>query len=357
MAQVEDKTTVRLGIATLAEMVRDILAAVGVPEDDRPVIADALIDADRRGLHSHGLLRLPLYVSAVKAGGIDPDPRMTWRVAHGAVATLDAASGFGQVAMWRAVGRARQLTEQFGSAAIAVYGSIHYGAGAYWTELLAESGYASFLTSTTGIVVAPFGSARKILGTNPMTLTFPAGGAPLTADLATSAGAYGKIVQAARTNEPIPGDWAVDVHGRPTTNAQAALDGAVRPFGGHKGSAIATMLELFAAAGTGARFANETTDIWIDPASRMGTGHLLLTFDPEVLAPGSDPQGRASRFRDELHDLPAADDASPVLAPGDVERRRAEGNRDEVTVPGNVARQLDALASELGVSLADGLVV
>lgn len=351
MKQQEDNLAMpRYLVDTLREQVHRILGAVGVPRESSIVVSDALVDADRRGIHSHGLLRLPLYVEAVEAGGIDPQARMTWQVQHGAIATLDAASGFGQVAMALAVERAKQLAADFGCAAIAVYRSTHYGAGAYWTSLLATSGYAAFLTSTTGRVMAPFGSAVNFLGSNPLTLTFPAEGSPLTADLATSAGAYGKIVQAARTGEPIPAGWAVDAHGRPTTDAQAALSGAVRTFGGHKGSAIAVMLELFAAVGTGGNLAYETTDIWEDRAARMGTGHLLLAFDPWKLTPGSDPAARASRFREALRDLTPADPHIPVLAPGDVEQRRADHNRDEVTLPDNVADQLVQLATRLGVA-------
>jgi len=342
-------TMARYPVGKLKTQVRRILGAVGVPADAGIVISDALVDADRRGINSHGLLRLPLYVEAVESGGIDPDPSMTWQVHHGAVATLDAAGGFGQVAMARAVDKAKELTAEYGCATVAVHHSSHYGAGAYWTSRLAARGYASLLVSTTGITVVPFGGARKLLGTNPLTLSFPAEGSPVTADLATSAGAYGKIVQAARTQSPIPADWAVDMNGKPTTDAQTALDGALRPFGGHKGSAIAVMLELFAAAGTGGKFACETTDIWEDRASRMGTGHLLFSFDPARMSPDTDPLTRATQFREAIHLLPAAQGDQPVLAPGDVEQRRAESNQEEIALPDNIAEQLRVLADRLGV--------
>lgn len=326
-----------------------ILRAVGVPERAAAVVADALVDADRRGLTSHGLLRLPLYVEAVEAGGIAADPQMTWAVEQGATATLDAADGFGQVAMDLAVEKAAELVGAHGVAAVAVRRSGHYGTGTYWTDRLAARGYAAVLSSTTGASVAPYGAAQAFIGTNPLTITFPTSTAPLTADLATSAGAYGRIVQAAETGAEIPPGWAIDGGGAPTTDARAALGGALVPFGGHKGSAIATMLEVFAAAGAGGNFAHEATDIWADRSAHMRMGHLLLAFDPGVLAGDAAPLDRAGAFRDRLRALPAADPAAPVLAPGDLEAANLARAQDEVSLPANVDEGLRTLASRLGV--------
>ena len=108
-----------------------------------------------------------------------------------------------------AITRAAELTAEFGIAVVAVRNSTHYGAGAFWTDALANRGLIAILTSTTGVAVAPFGSAEGFIGTNPVSLSFPTGTEPITADLATSAGALGKVVQAQGAGMAIPPGWAV----------------------------------------------------------------------------------------------------------------------------------------------------
>lgn len=109
----------------------DVLRAVQVPAGDADLIAESLVEADRRGTHSHGVMRLPLYVEAVRTGGILPTAAMSWRNEHGATAVLDAAGGFGQVAVDRASVKARELVRDHGTAVVAIQGSSHYGAGAF----------------------------------------------------------------------------------------------------------------------------------------------------------------------------------------------------------------------------------
>src|SRR5699024_3564701 len=200
---------------------------------------------------------------------------------HGAVTVLEAGSTYGQVAMQQAVEIAGSAAATHGMAGVAVQGSTHFGAGRFWMEQLAEQGLAGILTSTTGPVAAPFGGSRPILGTNPLSIALPsAGPSPLIVDLATTAGAYGKVVAAHQEGQTIPADWAVDATGEGTIDPGAVLDGgALLPFGGHKGSGVAVLIEGLSAALSSAAFAFRTVDIWQDPSSQMNTGHLLLALD------------------------------------------------------------------------------
>lgn len=332
--------------AELVTLTTDILVRSGVPRQNATVIAESLVSADARRIHSHGLLRLPLYVEAVEGGGINADPPMEWVRQTGSTAVLDAGSGFGQVAMGLAVDKATELADEFGVAVVAVRNSTHYGAGAFWTDQLAHRGLVSILVSTTGLSVAPFASAEQFIGTNPLSISFPTGADPITADLATSAGAYGKIVQAAGAGTEIPPGWAIDESGHPTTDASAALAGSLLPFGGAKGSAIAVLVELLAGAAAGGRFAHETVDIWADRSSNMGTGALLLVFDPVLLQGSDEPLDRAARFREDLRNLRPANGFEAVRAPGDIEATAAAAARETVALPDHVAAGLDALAAQ-----------
>jgi LDH2 family malate/lactate/ureidoglycolate dehydrogenase len=339
-----------ISVAVLTRSVADVLAAVGVPSDDAELIAASLVEADRRGTHSHGVLRLPLYVEAVRRGGIVPDPTMRWVREHGATAVLDAAGGFGQVATARALTKARELAAQHATAVVAVHGSSHYGAGAYWTNQLARDGLVALLVSTTGASVTPFGGSEKLLGTNPLTISFPTGtDEPIVLDMATSAGAYGRIVAAGKEGTPIPEGWAVDAAGAPTTDASAALAGALLPFGAHKGSGLAILLELLAGPLAGGTMAAETTDMWVDPSVRMGTGHLLWVVDPVGLHGDDTAVGRAAGFQRRLRETSPAAGVREVLSPGDVEQRNAADHAEVVPMPASVLDDLAALAGELGL--------
>jgi len=346
-----DSTTLR-DARQLERLAASALEAVGATNEEAWIVARSLVAADARGIHSHGLLRLPLYIEAVERGGIVADAPMTWTVEHGATAALDAASGFGQVAMHRAVAKAEEIVRAQGAAVVSVANNTHYGAGGYWTDRLAETGLVAILVATTGVAVAPFGSAQKFIGTNPLSISFPTGERPVTADLATSAGAYGKIVQAAGEGSPIPEGWAIDAVGNPTTRPEDALAGSLLPFGGPKGSALAVLIELLAGAAAGGRFAHETVDIWVDPASRMGTGALLIAFDPASLHGDDLPVRRAQAFRERLRGLEPAPGFRGVVAPGDLEASAAASAATEVALPRNVDEALEALAARLGVDAA-----
>lgn len=320
--------------------------AVGVAPDHSRLVADALVTADRRGIYSHGLIRLPLYVAALEAGGMNARPEMRWRSERGATAVLDADSAMGQVAMHAAATRAIELARRFGVATVTVEHSTHYGAGNYWSDMLTEAGLVGIVTSTTGPTVAPYGGSTSVLGTNPLTIAFPsADDHALTADMATSAGAYGKVLAARNAGEEIPEGWAVGPDGAPTTDPATAIDGALLAFGGHKGSAISVLVEALSASLTDARFAFETVDIWSTPSSRMNTGHLIIAIDPEFFTGGDHTRARIRTLQERVR----GSSAEGALAPGDPEIAHYRASSQRVELSGTTAEALDALFDRLGV--------
>ncbi|MEC5200983.1 LDH2 family malate/lactate/ureidoglycolate dehydrogenase [Arthrobacter sp. PL16] len=333
----------------LVRFAAQALAARGVPREDADLTARSLVQADQRGIYSHGLLRLPLYCEALRLGGINPAPKLKFSKDQGSVAVLDADAALGQVAMQAAVDRVVRVGREQGIAAVAVHNSSHYGAGAFWSDQLAEAGFLSFITSSTGPVVAPHGGTSKVLGTNPLTLGVPsASGWPLTADLATSNGAYGKVIAAKNEGTQLPEGWAVDADGKPTTDPVEAEKGSMIPFGGHKGSAVAVLLEAFAASLTDATFAFETVDIWSNPASRMNNGHLVIGLDTAAFAGSEKTASRVAALQDRVRS--SGPGGQPVDAPGDPERRRQEEAAETVPLPPSTVSQLAALAEDLSLS-------
>ncbi|WP_028278879.1 Ldh family oxidoreductase [Arthrobacter sp. H5] len=335
-------------VADLLRLASAVLEARGVSADDADLTARSLVQADQRGIFSHGLLRLPLYSEALRLGGINPTPAMTFSSGRDAVAVLDADAALGQVAMQAAVDRIVETGRGHGIAAVAVHNSSHYGAGAFWSDQLAAAGFLSFITSSTGPVVAPHGGIAKVLGTNPLTLGAPsADGWPLTADLATSNGAYGKLIAARNEGRQLPEGWAVDAEGNPTTDPDAAAAGSMIPFGNHKGSAVAVLLEAFTSSLTDATYAFETVDIWSNPASRMNNGHLIVGIDTEAFSGRAHTEARVADLQQRVRESGPA--GREVLAPGDPERIRESEADSDVHLPASTANQLRQLAEELSL--------
>jgi LDH2 family malate/lactate/ureidoglycolate dehydrogenase len=324
------------------------LGVVGVPANDAELTGRSLVIADMRGINSHGLLRLPLYVEAIRQGGINPVPALRWVRDSGSAGLLDADGALGQVAMTAAVDYALEHTAERGVCAVSVQGSSHYGAGSFWSDQLAARGYVALVTSTTGPTVAPYGGVEKVFGTNPLTIAVPSAGPhPLTADMATSTGAYGKVIAAKNEGTQLPQGWAVDPAGNPTTDPLQAMAGALIPFGGHKGSAVSALLEALAASlGTGT-YAHETEDIWSNPASRMNTGHLLIALDTAAFTGRNHTEARVAGLQERIRNSGAGESA--VYAPGDPEYRNGEANRQRVTLAASTTALLDELAESLSL--------
>ena len=330
-------------VDSLREFALAALAASGVPEDDAALTAYSLVQADQRGIASHGLLRLPLYVRALETGGIASVPEIALVRDGGATAVLDGGSGLGQVVMQVAVDWALERTREHGVSAIAVENSSHYGAGAFWTDQLAAAGLFAFLTSTTGPTVAVHGGSEKVIGTNPLTLTAPSTeGTPLTVDMATSAGAFGKVIAARNAGRPIPAGWAVDREGRETTDAEAAAAGSLLAFGGHKGSGLAVLLEAFAGGLTSATFAHETQDIWDNPASEMNNGHMLIAIDSAACDGRRAAGAKVSALGGAIRGS-----GENVRLPGEIEHETEAGNAVTLDLDDSTAEALLALAARL----------
>lgn len=337
-----DTVHVDVDVGHAKDVAAALLRAIGVPDDDAHLTADSLVYADRRGTASHGLLRLPLYVRALLAGGINARAQGRWLSAHPAGGLLHADGALGQAAMGQAIAFITERIETSPTVVVVVQDSSHYGAGAYWSDLLADLGCIALLTSTTGPVAAPHGAHRPILGSNPLTIALPAGAdGHLTADIATSAGAYGKVVEAKQGGHQIPPGWAVDATGRATTDPAHALGGALLAFGGHKGSALMVALEGLSAALGSASYAFETEDIWVNPGSRMNVGHTVIALNPAFFGGTEHTASRVRTLRTAVRDAGAP---GSVHAPGDPELTSAAGHVDTIALAEATVTAINDLA-------------
>ncbi|HEY6266094.1 MAG TPA: Ldh family oxidoreductase [Candidatus Acidoferrum sp.] len=259
MAEVETQI---FRIEALREFSTRVFLHFGVPRDDAAQAADVLASADLRGIDSHGVARLHSYFGLLNEGLINPKPRINTVRSTQSTATVDGDNGLGLVVGPRANRMARDMAEKTGSGWISVCNTNHFGIAGYYVLQALERDLIGWAMTNTTKLVAPLWGAERMLGTNPIAIGFPGKDEPpIVIDMATCAAAYGKIEMARRRGEPIPSGWAIDSQGRVTTNPDDAVNGGAlsplgsdRERGGHKGYALAMMVDMLCAVLSGANW-------------------------------------------------------------------------------------------------------
>jgi (2R)-3-sulfolactate dehydrogenase (NADP+) len=273
--------------ADLTTLITRALMAARTAPANAASVARALVAAEVDGQVGHGASRVASYAAQALNGKVDGHavPALT-RPKPGAV-RIDAGCGFAYPSLDIAVAELPAVARAQGIATAAITRSHHAGVAGHTVERLAEQGVFALMVANTPAAMAATGGRKALFGTNPLAFAAPVTGAPpLVIDLALSTVARGKIVTAAREGRPIPLGWAVDASGQPTTDAKAALSGTLLPLGGAKGAALALMVEVLAAALTGANFAAEASPFLDDTGGPPGTGQLLIAIDPGTFAAG-----------------------------------------------------------------------
>ncbi len=331
-----------------------VLTGWGFADEAVVAAADGLAWADARGIASHGIAMLPVYEGWHREGRFDPGA--TTRVIRetAVTATLDGGSGLGfavaRDAMRLAIGKARSA----GLAAVAVRGSNHFGAAGHYAEMAAVAGLLGLCTtSTVSAAIVPTGGRDARFGTNPIAFAAPgAEGPPFLLDMATSTVALGRLMTAAWRGEPVPEGWALDAHGRPTTDPQAGYRARrATPLGGlpelssHKGTGLAAMVEVLSALLPGATPA-------MDDGGRGGrgdVGHFVLVLDPAAFRDDGGFGAAVDAMCVRLRATPPVDPARPVRVAGDPERAALARSRAEgVPLPLALVDALRGVASRAG---------
>lgn len=329
-----------IGFTELVTLLKAILVGHGASPEVASVLADNCARAEQDGAHSHGVFRIPGYVSTLDSGWVNGKAvPVVEDVASGFV-RVDAANGFAQPALAAArpllVAKARSA----GIAVLAIRNSHHFAALWPDVEPFAEEGLVALSVVNSMTCVVPHGADRPLFGTNPIAFAAPrADGPPIVFDLATSAIAHGDVQIAARKGERVPPGTGVDSLGQPTQDPKAILEGgALLPFGGHKGSALSMMVELLAAALTGGNFSFEFDWSNHPGAKTPWTGQLLIVIDPAKTA-GQDFAQRSQELVRQMHA------AGLRRLPGDRRHRtRAKSVLEGIMIEGDELARLRSLA-------------
>lgn len=319
--------------------------------------AEVLVASDIRGIESHGVARLEQYIAAIDAGVLDPaaEPEIVRQGA--ATALVDAHNGLGQAAGVFAMALAIEKARRTEVGIVSVQHSCHYGIAGYYAMMAAEQGLIGLSLTDSSPLVAPTGSRAPLLGTNPIAFAAPSGGSiPFVLDMATSTVPRGRIEVAARKGLPLSAGWAMDAEGRPTLDAQDAMQGALLPLGGalesggYKGYGLAALVEILTGVLSDSLYGPLIARLWaVERPSNLG--QFFMALDPAAFTTLEGFQARLQHLQRLLKEAPLAAGAQEVLLAGEKEQRAtAQNRRDGIPVHPSVVARLEELgaAARLG---------
>ena len=319
----------------LVDAVAERFERTGLSGRAARTVAEALVESDMRGVPSHGVMLVPMYLDRLRAGSVSRREQAEVVSEHGAVTVLDAHHALGQLTGDQAMRLAVERSREYGAGVTVVRHAFHFGGAYRYALAAARAGCIGIAAANTRPLMPAPGGAEAVVGNNPLAIAAPAadGAEPIVLDMALSEAALGKIRLAAQEGRDIPPTWATDAEGRPTTDPEAAIAGLLLPIGLHKGYGLALMVDVLTGVLAGGGFGQRVNGLYADVAVPNDVAHLFVALDVAAFAP---PDAFAERLATLAAEVTGAD-----RAPG-VER---------VYLPGELAAERHAAAARDGVAL------
>lgn len=349
-----DRVVARVPPDALRAFCVEALRRCEVSRADAAIVADSLVDADRRAVYSHGVVRLRDYVHRLRTGAMKPDARLRQVAGRAPFTVVDGGNGLGQVASRAAMRRAIGYAAKQGIGAVGVRRSNHFGCAGYYSRMAAREGMVGLAFTNSSPVLAPWGGRDVVLGNNPWSIAVPRAGGDVVLDLANSVAARGKIRAAAAAGEKIPLGWALDREGTPTADPRAALEGIILPIGEYKGYGIAFMVDVLAGVLTGAAFADDVGSPR-DAAGEANVGHLFVALDIRRVMRPVEFEKRMGALVARMKSARRWDGTAEIYVPGEIEIKKQAANEASVPLFEDAVTSLRTVAKDVGVALPAGV--
>lgn len=331
---------------------QQLFEKTGVPAEEAYLNADNLVDADLKGIDSHGVSRMKVYLKRLRLGLVRPDVRLETISEFPSTALIDACNSMGAACSYKVMERAIEKAKTTGISFITVRNSNHYSAAAYFAQMALKHDMVGFTASNGPARVAPWGGKEAMFGTSPLAYAIPAGKhLPIIVDMATCVVARGKIILAAKKGESIPLGWAKNKNGEDTINAQEALEGTVLPFGGPKGYAISTIIESLTGILAGSVFTNRINDLGADFKNPSFTSHYFGAINIAAFRNPSEFKADMDALIESVKNNPRSEGVSEIFLPGEIEQKqRIKHLAEGIPVADVTVSELKHAGEELGVS-------
>ena len=341
----------RIAYQELFDAAVKILKACGEDEKNAEITAKNMCRADARGIDTHGVYLLTPIWKRIKAGQLTLPTKAVLEMDSGAVAIVDGGDGLGAVAGELAIRTAIAKAKQFGVSAVLVKNTNNIGSLACYTEAAAKAGMIAIMGCNAAPAMAPWGGAEMFLGTNPIAIASYTGDeCVFSADMATSVVARGKIRKAARNGETIPDNWATDEEGNFTTDPNAALNGALLPVGGPKGSALALAVDIMSGILSGASYAPNLKSFHT-PEGQTGVGASMVVIDVSRFQAPKDFARKMDGYRSDIKRLKKAKGFDAIFMPGEIEYNRERQSLIEgIPIADSAVDAINEILASIGAS-------
>ncbi|MGB8631551.1 MAG: Ldh family oxidoreductase [Xanthobacteraceae bacterium] len=346
-------TNLRASASDLAGFVARAFVAAGLPKADAQILSDLMVEADLRGSDTHGVIRLPLYVRRLRAGGINSKPNIRVISERASTALIDGDNGMGHLVMRRAAELAIEKAKATGIGWVGARMSNHAGPAAlYVTMPLAHDMIGLYFAVGSNNHLPPWGGSESLLGTNPMAVAIPALEEPdIVLDMAPTVAAYGKVRLKAQRGEPMPVGWMIDREGKPLTDPKRADEGHLLPIGDYKGYGLSLIIGLLAGALNRAALGRKVIDFVKETGKATNTGQAVAALLVDAFMPAAEFKRAVDEvIRDIRHSrrLPSVE---RIWLPGEQSHaKRLERQQQGIPVPKALRDSLDAVARELGIA-------
>ena len=343
----------RVAAAALATFIKRAFEAAGLRSEDADVVANLMVEADLRGSDTHGVIRLPLYLRRLKAGGIKARPDIRIVRERPATALVDGDNGIGHLVMRFAAMTAIEKAKGAGVGWVGARMSNHAGPAALYAMMpLAHDMIGLYLAVGSNNHLPPWGSTENLLGTNPIAIAVPAEEEPpIVLDMAPTVAAFGKVRLKMQRGEEMPVGWMIGRDGKPLTDPKRAEQGLLLPIGDYKGYGLSLMTGLLAGTLNQAAFGRDVVDFVKEQGKATNTGHAIVAVSVEAFAPAAafkrqvDAAIRAMRGAQRLPGV------ERIWLPGEQShRKRQDRAQNGIPMPKPLRESLETAARELGIA-------
>jgi L-2-hydroxycarboxylate dehydrogenase (NAD+) len=353
-----DKTQVdgevpRISADALCGFIQRVLEAARLPKKDAQLVARLMVEADLRGSDTHGVVRLPLYVKRLQAGGINARPAIRTIRDMPAAALVDGDNAMGHLVMHYAATLAIEKAKAAGVAWVGARMSNHAGPAALYAMMpAAHDMIGIYLAVGSNNHLPPWGGRENLLGTNPIAVAIPAHAEPpVVLDMAPTVAAFGKVRLKALRNEEMPVGWMIDQDGKPLTDPKRADAGLLLPIGDYKGYGLSLVVGLLAGVLNGAAFGREVVDFVKHPQEATNTGHAIVAVSIEAFAPLAEFKRNIDAAVQTMRNAQRLPGVERIQLPGEQSARKREARAEHgIPMPKSLRDSLEAVARTTGVA-------
>lgn len=340
----------------LKNLIKDIFISLEVIEEEAEKVSEILVETDLRGVYSHGVIRVPIYVKRIKLGFVNPKSKIEIIRDHHASAVLDANNCLGQISSTKAMQIAIDKADKYSVGVVVVKNSNHFGAAAAYTLQAVNKDMIGFATTNAACRMAPTGGKEQIIGNNPFSYAIPTGEElPIVLDISCSVVSLGKILLKMKKGEEIPIGWALDKQGNNTTDPNKAIEsgGSLVPIGEHKGYGMALVNDILSGILGNSTGGIDVQSLYnLNTDKKFGAGHFFLAIKIDNFVPIDRFKHRIDKRIKEIKNSSKKEGVKQIYLPGEIEFKNKEINlRNGIPLAEEVIEDLRKTAEELGINI------